>query len=160
VTLDSLPLFVREGAFIFRQPVVQHTGEMSGKPLRVLAVPARQSETVFYEDDGESFDYRGGGYLKRRFRQIRENSSVMIEVTEPDGSYRPAPRDLIFEAWLDWEPQTVSVRYGQDPALAAPLPRLDRAALEKSLRGWSYEDGAVVVKDNDRFSAERIAIER
>src|SRR5690348_17789686 len=36
VTLDSIPMFVRGGGFIFRQPVVQNTGEMSGQPLRVL----------------------------------------------------------------------------------------------------------------------------
>ena len=33
VTLDSIPIFVRGGAFLFRQPVVQHTGEMAGQPL-------------------------------------------------------------------------------------------------------------------------------
>ena len=52
VTLDSLPLFVRRGGIIFRQPVVQHTGEMPGKPLRVLLAPATHSEATLYEDDG------------------------------------------------------------------------------------------------------------
>ena len=33
VTLESIPIFVRAGAFVFRQPVVQHTGEMPGQPL-------------------------------------------------------------------------------------------------------------------------------
>jgi alpha-glucosidase len=33
VTLESIPIFVRGGAFLFRQPVVQHTGQMAGQPL-------------------------------------------------------------------------------------------------------------------------------
>ena len=33
VTLDSIPLFARAGAFVFRQPVVQSTSQMPGQPL-------------------------------------------------------------------------------------------------------------------------------
>ena len=54
VTLDSIPMFVRGGGFIFRQPVIQNTGEMPGKPLRILIAPANESESSLYEDDGET----------------------------------------------------------------------------------------------------------
>ena len=43
VTLESIPVFVRAGAFVFRQPVVQHTGEMAGQPLEVVVYPAAES---------------------------------------------------------------------------------------------------------------------
>src|ERR1051325_4221712 len=61
VTMATIPLFVRGGAFIFGQPVVQHTGEMPGKPLEVTLFPsATSSERWLYEDDGISFDYKRG----------------------------------------------------------------------------------------------------
>ena len=40
VTLDSIPMFVRAGGFLFRQPVVQSTDEMPGNPLEVLIAQA------------------------------------------------------------------------------------------------------------------------
>ena len=35
MTLESIPIYVRGGAFLFQQPVLQHTGELAGQPLRV-----------------------------------------------------------------------------------------------------------------------------
>src|ERR1700736_3368276 len=39
VTLGSIPIFVRAGSFVFKHPVVQHTGELPGQPLRVMVIP-------------------------------------------------------------------------------------------------------------------------
>jgi alpha-glucosidase len=94
VTLQSLPVFVREGGFVFRQPVIQHTGEMSGQPLRVFVYPAAQSEATLYEDDGESLRYQAGEFLKRRFAQARTADGVTVRVDAAQGGYRPAPRSL------------------------------------------------------------------
>jgi alpha-glucosidase len=160
VTLDSLPLFVRGGAFIFRQPVVQHVGEMPGKPLRILVTPAQKSESSLYEDDGASLDYRKGSFLKRRFRQIREESAVTIEVSEPEGTYRPAARDLMIEAWADREPEAVSIQSGDKTKKPMVLPRLNAAELVNSPRGWAYADGMITVKDQDHFEPERFVIQR
>jgi alpha-glucosidase len=65
VTIDSLPIYVRAGAFVFRQPVVQHTGQMVGQPLFVHVYPAAASEASFYEDDGETMAYRHGESARR-----------------------------------------------------------------------------------------------
>ncbi len=90
VTLDSIPMFVRGGGFIFRQPVVQNTGEMPGNPLRVLVAPAAKSESSLYEDDGESMAYRNGDFMKRVFLQSRDAQSLTVGISAPKGPYRPA----------------------------------------------------------------------
>ncbi len=100
VTLSSLPIFVREGAFVFRQPVLQHTGERAGQPLLVDVYPAASSEATHYEDDGESLAYREGAYLGRRLRQSRDAAGVRIEIAA-EGAWRPAPRELRFRVRLD-----------------------------------------------------------
>ena len=60
---SSIPIFVRAGALVFEHPVVQHTGELRGQPLRVHVVPGADGEATLYEDDGRSFNYRRGEWL-------------------------------------------------------------------------------------------------
>jgi len=158
VTLDSVPLFVRAGAFIFRQPVVQNTGQMPGNPLRVLVAPAALSQSSLYEDDGESQQYRNGVFLRRRFHQTRNEHSVVIEISAPEGAYRPAKRDLILETWLDRKPQAVIEQSGS-AAGGETLAQLSASDLAKSSRGWSYADGLVTVKDNDWFKPVKFTIQ-
>jgi alpha-glucosidase len=159
VTLDSIPVFVRGGGFIFCQPVVQNTGEMPGNPLRVLVAPAAESEASLYEDDGESLQYRTGDFLKRRFHQVRNEQSVTIEISAPEGSYRPAKRDLLLEIWLDDKPQTVTEQSG-GAIEGETLPQLSAADLAKAGKGWSYADGLVTIRDNDHFEPVKFTIER
>lgn len=69
--LERLPLFVRAGAVIPTQAVVQHTGEMSKVPLTLLVVPGADGTSSFYEDAGDGYGdrrmttvTRSGGSLK------------------------------------------------------------------------------------------------
>lgn len=157
VTLESIPLFVRGGAFIYKQPVVQHTGEMPGKPLQIWMAPAAESESDFYEDDGVTLDYKKSGFVRRHFNQSRNKNAILIKVSAPEGDYRPASRDLLLESSLDGEPRSVSI---QVAGKEIRLPRLQADAFERSRLGWQYEGGSVMVKDNDRFEAETVIIER
>ena len=149
VTLDSLPLLVRAGGFIFRQPVVQNTGEMPGKSLRVLFAPAAESESSLYEDDGESLDYRNGNFMKRHFHQTSNDHTITIDVSAPEGSFRPDARDLMLETWTDQEPHSVSVQLGDDTKNGNPLPRLEPSTFANSARGWTYASGIVTIKVGD-----------
>ena len=158
VTLDSIPIFVRGGGFIFRQPVVQYTGKMPGNPLKVLVAPAAESESSLYEDDGESLKYRNGDFMKRQFRQTRGDQSVAIEISAPDGSYRPAKRDLIVETWLDGEPKAVTEQFAATESEV--LPRLNSADLAGPSKGWVYAGGLVTIKDNDHFERVKFTIQR
>ncbi len=159
VTLNSIPLFVRGGAFIFRQPVVQNTGEMPGNPLRVLVAPATESQSSLYEDDGGSLRYRHGNFLRRTFHQTRDTQSWVVELSAPEGSYRPAKRDLILETWMDRAPKSVTEQSGDGAARVETLPQLDAAGLADSPKGWSYLDGLLTVKDEDHFERVRFTIQ-
>jgi alpha-glucosidase len=159
VTLDSIPIFVRGGGFIFRQPVVQCTGKMPGNPLKVLIAPATESESSLYEDDGESLKYRNGDFMKRHFHQTNNDQSVAVEIAAPEGSYRPAKRDLILETWLNVEPKSVTKQFG-NTTKSETLARLNSTDLAGSSKGWSYTDGLVTIKDNDHFQDIKFTIQR
>jgi alpha-glucosidase len=113
VTLESIPLFIRAGGFVFRQPVVQHTGEMPGQPLIVCAYPDPQRETssaTFYEDDGETLAHERGIYRRRTFTQHRDGTGLTLECNAAEGSYQPAPRTLILRLFApDFSPQSVTL---------------------------------------------------
>jgi hypothetical protein len=158
VTIDSIPMFVRGGGFIFRQPVVQSTDEMPGKPLRVLMSPATESEAALYEDDGETLDYRNGQQMTRTFHQSRNGTNVTLNVSAPDGKFRPAPRALVVETWTDAAPKRVSVKIGD--AAETTLPRLDADAFGKAERGWTFADGVFSAKIGDAFEKTSFTIER
>ncbi len=149
VTLSSIPIFVRSGAFVFSQPVVQHTGEMAGNALDVVVFPAASSERWMYEDDGSSFDYQRGAFLRRRFAFRRDASGAVIEIGAPEGSYRPKTRAMF-----------VTVRSSSASRVTiggAALPRVDD--LDQAERGWNARDGSVVIRMPDRFERVEIRIE-
>jgi len=96
VTLASIPIFVRGGAVIFAQPVVQSTNDMPGQPLRVMLFSSGASE--LYEDAGNGF----GPSMRRRFTF----SGDTLEIGAPEGSYRPKPREL----WITVGTKTIKVQ--------------------------------------------------
>ncbi len=136
VTLSSIPIFVRGGAFLFTQPVVQHTGEMPGQPLIVTAFPSASSERWLYEDAGNGF----GPSVRRKFSARRDGSGTTIEVGAPEGSYRPQARSIIFT--VRTIAKAVSVN-------GTPLPSAD----------WTTKEGVVTIKMPDRFERMEIRIE-
>jgi alpha-glucosidase len=141
VTLDSLPIFVRAGGFVFGQPVVQHTGEMPGQPLTVSVFPAARSEAVFYEDDGETLAYQRGQSVRRRFAQERSADAVVVTVAAPEGPYRPPARDLVLRV-RTMDPREVAV---------------DGRRLEAS--AWTWADGWLTVRVPDRFEPVELRVE-
>jgi alpha-glucosidase len=151
--MEAIPVFVRGGAFLFRQPVVQHTGEMSGQPLRVAVFAAARSEASLYEDAGEGLGYRQGAFSRRRFAQKRDGDRVTIEVGAPEGSWRPAPRDVVFELRGVGEPSRVT-------AGGATLARIEAPRLATESAGWARTDqGLMLVKLRDRPEAFTITVE-
>jgi alpha-glucosidase len=151
VTLSSIPIYVRGGAFIFRQPVVQNTGEMRGQPLRVAVYPAASSTATLYEDDGESLKYKAGEFALRRFTQTRaadasgRDQQVTIEIGAAEGRYRPAARTLELSVRWNGTPSSVTTR----AAGAQPQP----------LDGWTVDqNGFVVIKAPDRFDGLTVEI--
>lgn len=155
--LNYIPIFVRGGGFIFRQPVVQNTGEMPGNSLRVLVAAAADSAAALYEDDGESLAYRKGEFMKREFHQVRDTDQVAIEISGPEGSFRPAKRDLILELWAE-EPKSVTEEAGG--GAAETLPKLSPADFPTSPRGWTFASDMLRIKDNDSFHAVRFVIQK
>jgi alpha-glucosidase/alpha-D-xyloside xylohydrolase len=64
VDLETLPLFVRGGSIVPMGPVRQYTSELSEGPLTLAVAPGANADRFLYEDDGESFDFKQGKYMR------------------------------------------------------------------------------------------------
>lgn len=159
-TLETFPVLVRGGAFLFRQPVVQHTGEMAGASLEVHAYPAPSSEGSLYEDDGETRAHERGVSVRRTFRQERSGGRVRLSVGAPEGPYRPPARNLLLLVHGADAPRSVRL-HPAGPSRPAAAERLDEGALGAAREGWTVrEDGVVVVKVPDTFQPLDVTLER
>ena len=64
VDLATIPLYVRAGAVLPLDPVRQYTGEPVEGPLTLWVHPGADGRASLYEDDGSTFDYRSGDFMR------------------------------------------------------------------------------------------------
>ena len=98
--LDELPVFVRPGSILPRQPLVQSTAERPQGPLELAVYPGPDCHGEIYLDDGVSFAYRRGAYLRQ---------GLSCESSAQRMSLSLAPRTGGFVPW--WHEFEISV-YG------------------------------------------------
>lgn len=86
--LEKMPLYVKAGAIIPMQPVMQYVDEQPLTELTLKVAPG-EGEWTFYEDDGHSFNYQTGGWRTTTYRVHQEGDTVMLEVVNQNGSWTP-----------------------------------------------------------------------
>lgn len=64
VDLEATPLHVRAGAIVPLGPVKQYSDEPVEGPLTLVVYPGADGVASVYEDDGRSFDYRKGEWMR------------------------------------------------------------------------------------------------
>ena len=88
--IDRLLLFVRVGAVVPTQPVVQHTGEMRSVPLTLNVAagitPGKTETAVIYQDAGDGY-----GYRLSEWRDIRIRHDQGILKIERIGNFQGQP---------------------------------------------------------------------
>ncbi|MFD0751810.1 glycoside hydrolase family 31 protein [Mucilaginibacter calamicampi] len=84
--LNDLPVFIKGGAIIPMQSLVQSTSDKNDGVLYIhIWNGANANEFVYYEDDGISYNNEKGEYYKRTIRFEPENRAVTLFAVE--GSY-------------------------------------------------------------------------
>jgi len=84
--LSKTPIFAREGAIIPTDPSVM--GEEGALEIHVYPSDS-PSRFMLYEDDGISFDYRDGDYLRTAFTQGPSKDGLSVEIGKPEGEFEP-----------------------------------------------------------------------
>jgi alpha-glucosidase len=85
--LETLPVYARAGAIIPMQPLVQSTKETPEGPLTLRVYPGSDCSGTLYQDDGTSFAYRNGDFLRMDFRCEQKENSVLVHLGEHEGHH-------------------------------------------------------------------------
>lgn len=64
VDLETTPLYVRAGTILPMDPLRQYTSQKVAGPLSLVVYPGAEGSCSVYEDDGRSFDFRKGEFMR------------------------------------------------------------------------------------------------
>jgi alpha-glucosidase len=141
-TLESLPVFVRAGAIIPQQPLVQSTDEEPQGPLTLRVYPPLASgddcSGSLYLDDGVSFDFKKGNYLREQFNCRLSAKGVIVTV---------APREGSFEPW--WKLLSIEVYGATKPASGATVSGLTGSTGSKLSTAFDAEHHRITALVDD-----------
>ena len=102
--LDELPVYVRGGAIIPQEPLIQTTAEKPQGPLELRVYPGPDCSGSVYSDDGHTFDYKQGHYFRQSFTCEATAQGVTVKLGKAEGDYTP---------W--WTQVRVTVYGGAEP---------------------------------------------
>ncbi|HEX8925412.1 MAG TPA: TIM-barrel domain-containing protein, partial [Terriglobales bacterium] len=85
--LDTLPVYVRAGAIIPRQQIVQNTDEKPKGSLELHVYPGPNCTGSVYADDGNTFDYKKGQYFRQQFTCELTTNGLRVSLAKPEGQY-------------------------------------------------------------------------
>jgi alpha-glucosidase len=138
----TLPVFVRAGAIVPEQPLVQSTDEKPQGPLTLRVYPPLAGGDCggsLYLDDGVSYGFEKGEFLRMGFtcRQTAEGLSVTV-----------APREGSFAPW--WKLLSIEVYGASKPAASASVKA--EGSVTPVLTGFDVEHHRIttLVQDDGR----------
>jgi alpha-glucosidase len=87
---SKLPVYVRAGAILPLAPIVQSTDEKPEGPLTLRVFPGDNCSGDLYQDDGKSYDFRSGAYLRLHFTcSVEADGSVIVHLPPILGNFAP-----------------------------------------------------------------------
>ena len=87
--LDTLPVYVRAGSILPMQAVVQSTDETPQGPLELRIYPGDNCRGSLYLDDGHTFRYQQGEFLRQEFTCQQEDHSLRVTFGKRTGTFAP-----------------------------------------------------------------------
>jgi alpha-glucosidase len=88
-TLETLPVYVREGTILPMQPLVQSTGETPQGALTLRVYPGNDCHGSVYLDDGKSMAYKHGDMLRMEFSCQLTPAGVLLHIGKHEGTFHP-----------------------------------------------------------------------
>jgi alpha-glucosidase len=124
--LADLPVYVREGTILPLAPLTQSTEEKPNGPLTLRVFAGDDCHGDLYEDDGKSFDFRSGQYLRIHFAcTVKADGTLQIHFGSRQGSYTP------------WWTQVRLETFGWTPAAKRITSTAGSWPLQRSGNGWT-----------------------
>ena len=121
-TLDQMPLYVRAGAIVPMQDLVQYTSQTPNGPLKLRVYPGTDCSGSLYQDDGHTYAYQKEEVLRVKYSCQASARNVSVSAKVEKNGYKP---------W--WSSTEVRV-FG-----AASLPTSVKVG-SSEIHGWSFDE--------------------
>ena len=90
--IEEMPIFIKGGAIIPTQEVVQYVGEKDIETITLDIYPDGKSSFTMYDDDGKSLDYQKGKYALTSIEVNAEDDQVEVTIQPAEGNYKLGDR--------------------------------------------------------------------
>jgi alpha-glucosidase len=120
--LEILPVYVREGAILPLQPVIQSTDETPQGALTLRVFPGKDCKGSLYMDDGKTRAYTRGEFLRLEFSCGITPDGLTLHIGERQGSFHPWWNRIDVEIY-GWDSTSASVR--RNGGAATPATSID-----------------------------------
>lgn len=134
--LGQMPLYVRAGAIIPMQELVQYTGQTPAGPLKLRVYPGPDCSGTLYQDDGHTYAYEKGEVLRVKYSCAASAGALTISAKIEKSAYKP------------WWNSTEVKAFG-----ASGLPKMVKVGGTES-HAWGYDERmhTVTVTVNDALT--------
>ena len=117
-TLDRLPVYVREGAILPRQALVQSLAETPQGPLELDIWPGAECRGALYDDDGHSMAFSHGLFLRQGLACRKVGDGLRLDFDPREGTFQPPWREIGVTIH-GWQSPTVAARIAGSVATAS-----------------------------------------
>ena len=98
--LFEVPIFIKENSIVILTEPQNYVGEKEIDKITVVAFVTKKAEYTYYEDDGETYNYKNGDYSKLSIRITKDNDEYKIAVEKDDTeTYELKIKELTFEIY-------------------------------------------------------------
>jgi alpha-glucosidase len=133
--LDTIPLFVRQGAIIPLGPSMDYTSQCPLDPLTLEVYPGTDRVFTLYEDDGESNAYQNGQFAETTFEISQVDQEFICSLGQTRGTFAGCVSERTIILNIHQQPRVRRVISGGEA-----IPAVKTAeALEQALPGWFWE---------------------
>ena len=138
--LEQMPLYVRAGAIIPMQPVVQYTDEKPNGALKLSVFSGDRCAGSLYQDDGHTFAYERGQFLRIHYSCQISAGSIVVQSSTERNAFAPWWNSTDVTVFGSARPKEVRLRNqatdhwtydGQIHAVSLHVP--------DALRDWSIQ---------------------
>ncbi len=120
-TLEALPVYVRGGAIVPIEPLVQSTEEEPVGPLTLRVYAGDDCRGALYADDGKSFAYTRGDFLRMGFTCAVTADGLRLQISSHEGAFAAWWKKVRIEVY-GWTPVVGTANEGGQSG-SAPLER-------------------------------------
>ncbi len=146
VSLETTPLFVKQGSIIPQTPVMQYIREKKNAPVWFEIFPATEGRSAtfqLYEDDGETNNYKKDICSKTGVKCVsgKEEWKVSVLRRDENGHNPETERNIGIKIHLEKAPESVVLN----------SVKLKQTSLDKLEKGW-YETADKAVWNWDKLT--------